>query len=202
MNNIDEEVIIFGVNIVDLYEYKLNKKYDLIKNNTNYLENISISEIKDIQFSWYKDIIILLTNGVLLFNGQERSKDIKILWFSSATSIFAISNDNIIIGLTRNDNNLKFINNNNYKYKKIVSTPLIIVALTYEKEVKVFGTIVDNVIDYNNYLDVEDIGYVEEYDDIIIVKNNIVYSLFLENDYLNIKPNIIFTGEVKNVIIL
>ncbi len=187
----------FGIEIVKLYNYDVNKAYDFVKRNTDYLDNISIDEVKEIMFSCNKDIIILLKNGILLVNEEEQFRNIKTLGFISGLSIFAISNDNAITCITRKCLETEFINNNNYSYKKIIITPLVIVALTYEKEVKLFGTLVDEVVDYNKYIDVEDIGYVEEYDNIVVIKNGKVYSLLANHDYSNEKPDVIVSKEFK-----
>lgn len=192
-----EENKMFGIDIVELYNYDLEKAYNFTISNTDYLKNISIEEVKEIKFSCYKDIIILLRNGILLVNGKNRLENIKTMGFMSGLSIFAFSNDNIITCLTRKSEDTKFMNNNNYKYKKIIITPLEIVALTYEKEIKLFGSLLDTVVDYTRYTDVDDIGYVEENNDIVIIKNNEVYSLLVYHDYSNEMPDVVISGELK-----
>lgn len=193
----EEKIKLFGIDIIKLYNYNLDKAYNIVKNNTSYLDNIYIDEVKEIKFSYYKDIIILLKDGVLLFNGKKKLENIKLLGFMSGISIFAFSNDNIITCLTGEWETTKFINNNDYKYRKIIITPLVIVALTYEKKVRLFGTIIDSVVDYNRYIDVEDIGYVEENDDIVVFKSNNVYSLLVGYDYSNNKPDVMIYGSLN-----
>lgn len=55
----NEKVEMFGVDVVKLYNYDLNKAYDIVKQNTDYLKDISKEEVKEIKFSYFKDIIIL-----------------------------------------------------------------------------------------------------------------------------------------------
>ena len=117
-----EEIKLFGENIERVYDYDLNTAYEFINKHTSYLKNIPIEKVKDIKFSCYKDIIILLTNGTLISNGEEIFNDIKTLGLSEGMYVFSISNDNIINSLTGNWKTTKLLNNNNYKYKKIVIT--------------------------------------------------------------------------------
>ncbi len=188
---------LFGIDIVEVYDYSLDKAYNLIKDNTDYLDNISIDEVKEIKFSSYKDIIILLRNGILLVNGKVKLENIKTIWALSGVSIFAFSNDNIITCLVGKSEATKFINNNNYQYKKIIITTLTMVALTHERDIKVFKTLVDDVIDYNRYFDIDDIGYVEENEDVVVIKNDKVYSLFVKYDYSNDFPSVMVEGEIE-----
>jgi len=186
-----EEVKLFGENIDDVYFFDLKTAYDFVNKNTNYLENISIDEVKEIKFSYYKDIIILLKNGVLIINGEETSKDIKTLGIDGGMYVFSISNNNIITCLTGNWKTTQLINNNNYKYKKIIMNGLGIAALTYENTIKYFGAFIDGFIDYTNFYDVDDIGYIEETDEIVIIKKDRIISLFANEDckYKNILTN-------------
>lgn len=190
---------LFGVDIVKLYDYDLHNAYDIVNDNTDYLKDVSIDEVKDIKFSCYKDVIILLNNGIVLLNGKNQLSNIKTLGLMSGLSIFAFSNDNVITCLTGVWDSTEFMNNNNYKYKKIIITPLIIVALTFEKDIRLFGTLCDNVIDYNRYVGVDDIGYVNEEHDIVVIKDGKVYSLFHENDYSNNKPKVLTAGDLIEI---
>lgn len=190
-----EEVKLFGKDIDVIYAFDLNTAYDFVNKNTNYLENITIDEVQEIKFSYYKDIIILLKNGVLIVNGEETSHNIKTLGIDGGMYVFSISNDNIITCLTGNWKTTQFINNHDYKYKKIVMVGLGVAALTHEGTIKYFGTFVDGFIDYTNFYDVEDIGYVEENEDIAIVKKDKIISLFTNEDYRNEDVLLEGTGE-------
>ena len=196
------EVKLFGVDIVKLYNYNLDKAYNFVKDNTDYLIDVPIEEVKNINFSSYKDIIILLRDGTVILNGNKCLTNIKTLAFISGLSIFAISNDHVITSLTGEDGLYNFINNDNYKYRKIIVTPLVIVALTHEKDIRLFGTLCDRVVDYQLYFNVDDIGYVEENDDIVIIKDGKVFSLFHEHDYSNEKPDVLVEGPLDDLEII
>lgn len=196
------EVKLFGVDIVKLYNYNLDKAYNFVKDNTDYLIDVPIEEVKNINFSAYKDIIILLRDGTVILNGNKCLTNIKTLAFISGLSIFAISNDHVITSLTGEDGLYNFINNDNYKYRKIIVTPLVIVALTHEKYIRLFGTLCDRVVDYQLYFNVDDIGYVEENDDIVIIKDGKVFSLFHEHDYSNEKPDVLVEGPLDDLEII
>ena len=196
------EVKLFGVDIVKLYNYNLDKAYNFVKDNTDYLVDVDIDEVKDINFSAVKDIIILLKDGTVLVNGIKRLKNIKTLAFMSGLSIFAISNDHVITCLTGNDESYSYINNDNCKYRKIMVTPLVIVSLTTDGDIRLFGTLCDQVVDYKLYFDLDDIGYVEENDDIIVIKDGKVFSLFHQHDYSNEKPDVLVEGPLDDLEII
>lgn len=196
------EVKLFGVDIVKLYNYNLDKAYNFVKDNTDYLIDVPIEEVKDINFSAYKDIIILLRDGTVILNGNKCLTNIKTLAFMSGLSIFAISNDHVITSLTGEDGLYNFINNDNYKYRKIIVTPLVIVALSTDGDIRLFGTLCDQVVDYQLYFDLDDIGYVEENDDIIVIKDGKVFSLFHQHNYSNEKPDVLVEGPLDDIEII
>lgn len=167
---------LFNKDICELYDMDVKDSYELVSNNTNYLDDISIDNVLDIKFSVNKDIIILLNDGNVIVNGEERYSNIKSLAFMSGLVIFAISNDNEIICIVGSDSNTRFMCNNNYKYKKVIVTPLVIVALNNDREIKVFGTLVDCAVDYKNYFDVDDIFCTQE--EVIVVKGDRNINLF------------------------
>lgn len=195
-----EDTNFYGVDIVTAYDMSIQEKYNIIKENTKYLDNIDKKEIKDIKINYYKDIIILLNNGNVYLNGEELYKNIRFLIFMSGINIFGISNSNEIITITGCDNNTRFMTNNNYKYKKLIINPLVIVALTYENEIKMYGSILDFAINYKLFFDVEDIAYVEEEDEIVVLKNNKIISLLTNTEYYDV--NITLTGEGNNYLII
>ena len=200
-DNFTDDVEIFGVEIVRAYDMNVKDAYELISKNTNYLKDISINEVKDIKFSYYKDIIILLNNGRVLVNGKEVFINIKLLAFMSGVTIFGISNDNEIICIVGTDCNTRFMCSNNYKYKKIIITPLVMVTLNYDKEIKVYGTLVDNIVDYRNYFDVDDIGYFESGGEIVVFKDDRVISLFFSDEY-NDDIEVTLFGEGRDFVIV
>ena len=62
--------------------------------------------------------------------------------------------------------------------------------------------IIDGIIDYTNFYDAFDIGYIEEEDDIVVIKNDEVISLFNNEDYSNKNIDILLNGCGEDFIIL
>ena len=193
---------LFGVDISKLYNYDLTKAYEFVNTHTDYLRKYPLNSVKEIMFSVSKDIIILLQDGVVLVNGVKQLYNIKSLAFMSGISIFAISNNNVITPITGGYASINFINNNNYEYKKIIVTPLLLIGLTYDGVVKIFGTLTDEPIDYNRLVGIDDIGYVAEDDDLVVIKKDKVYSLLLQHDYSNEVPEVMVDGSIDDVTII
>lgn len=191
---------LFGVSIESLYDYNLKQAYDLVKEHTDYL--VDINDVKDIQFSLYGNVIILLSNGDVILDGNDVLSNIKLLSFRNGYVIFAISNDRIIRCLTSNSNHALFMNNNDSTYKKILVTPLVVVALTNDGDIKFYGDILDTTIDYHRFMDIEDVGYVEENNDIVVIKDGLPYSLLYEHDYFGEIPDVLVEGELNDVVII
>ncbi len=193
---------LFGVDISKLYNYDLTKAYEFVNDHTDYLRKYPLNSVKEIVFSVFRDIIILLQDGVVLFNGNRMIDNVKMLVFMSGVSIFAISNNNVITSITGGYASINFINNNNYEYKKIIVTPLLLIGLTYDGVVKIFGTLTDEPIDYNRLVGIDDIGYVDEDDDLVVIKEDKVYSLLLQHDYSNEVPEVMVDGSIDDVTII
>ena len=197
-----DSIQLYGVDITRLYNYDLEKAYNFVKDNTNYLDDLSLDKVKNISFSVYKDIIVLLEDGSLLFNGKKKLDNIKEVVFLSGLSIFAISHDKTIKCLTGDWDSVRFLNANDYKYKKILYSPLLIVAMTYDNNIKLYGTITDLAVDFERLTCVDDIGYVKENNDIVVLKKNKIYSLFVENEYSDKIPDVVFSGKIDDIFII
>lgn len=193
---------LFGVSIESLYDYNLKQAYDLVKEHSDYLDDILINDVKDIQFSLYGNVIILLSNGDVILDGNDVLSNIKLLSFRNGYVIFAISNDRIIRCLTSNIAHALFMNNYDSTYKKILVTPLVMVALTNDGDIKFYGDILDTTIDYHRFMDIEDVGYVEENNDIVVIKDGLPYSLLYEHDYFGEIPDVLVEGELNDVVII
>lgn len=191
-----EDTNFYGIDIVDAYDLKIEELYKIIKENTKYLDSIKKENIKNIKVTYYKEIIVLLKNGQVYLNGKKLYDNIKEIIFMSGVNIFGISNDNQILAITGSDNNTRFMTNNNYKYKKIIYTPLVIVGLTYDNEVKMYGCMLDFAINYKNFFNVDDIAYIEDEDDVVVLKDNKIISLLHNTEYYDVE--LVLTGEGKD----
>lgn len=191
-----EDTNFYGIDIVDAYDLKIEELYKIIKENTKYLDSIKKEDIKNIKVTYYKEIIVLLKNGQVYLNGKKLYDNIKEIIFMSGVNIFGISNDNQILAITGSDNNTRFMTNNNYKYKKIIYTPLVIVGLTYDNEVKMYGCMLDFAINYKNFFNVEDIAYIEDEDDVVVLKDNKIISLLHNTEYYDVE--LVLTGKGKD----
>ena len=180
----------------------LQEKYNIVKENTNYLNDIDLKNIKEISISIDDDIIVLFKDGQLYINGNMYLENINTLAFMAGYSIFAISNDKVITCITNCLKTSEFINNNDYKYKKVVVTPLEIVALTYDNDIKFMGSVVDEIIDYHLFYEIDDIGYYEEEKEIIVIKKDTAKSLFSNKTYGLKTTNIEFEGKGEDYIII
>lgn len=193
---------LFGVPIEALFDYNLKQAYDFVKENADYLDDILINDVRDIQFSLYGNVIILLSNGDVILDGNNVLSNVKLLSFRNGYVILAISNDRIIRCLTSNIAHALFMNNYDSTYKKILVTPLVMVALTNDGDIKFYGDILDTTIDYHRFMNVEDIGYVEENTDIVVIKDGLPYSLLYEHDYFGEIPDVLVEGELNDVVII
>lgn len=191
-----EDTNFYGIDIVDAYDLKIEELYKIINENTKYLYNIKKEDIKNIKVTYYKEIIVLLKNGQVYLDGEELYNNIKEIIFMSGVNIFGISNYNQILSITGSDNNTRFMTNNNYKYKKIIYTPLVIVGLTYENEVKMYGCMLDFAINYKNFFEVDDIAYIEDEDDVVVLKDNKIISLLHNTEYYDVE--LVLTGKGKD----
>ena len=172
MKDIDVEV---------LYGYNVKQSYDYLKENTNYVDNINEDGIKEVCYSFNKDVFILLFDGSLYKDGNKILDNVNTLGFSCGVFMYAFTNDREIKYLLNNDESTMFINNNNYKYKKIILDHIKIIGLTYDNTIRFIGTLIDEVIDYERFINVDDIGYVEDSE--VVIKDNRVLGLFNNEEY-------------------
>ena len=191
-----EDTDFFGVDIVDAYDLKTEELYKIIKENTKYLDKIKKEDIKDIKVTYYKEIVVLLKDGTVYLDGIEQYSNIKEIIFMSGVNIFGISNENQIVSISGSDNNTRFMSNNNYKYKKIFRNPLVIAALNHEKEVKIYGCMLDFAINYKNFYDVDDIAYIEDEDDVVVLKKDKIISLLHNTEYYDVE--LVLEGKGKD----
>lgn len=180
---------------LDMISYKINKKrvfiyliedenerIKFIREYTNGLDGIDIKDVKQIETDYWNNVYTLLNNGYLLENGELCDVEIDRLYYFDGFHLYAITNDNKIIPINK-DNwcNIDFyLNNNNCLYKKIISDVLYIVALT--EEGRVIATTSNpcglGVIP-QNFVDVDDI-FIKD-DDVYIIKQGKEIPLYVTN---------------------
>ena len=197
-----EDDSIFGIKLYLAYDLDKEKKYHLVRDKTTYLDCINIKDVKNIEFSCFKDIMILLKDGTLFKNGKKIDENINRIFFIDGMTTFSCDKDKVLKCITLSDPTTDFMNYNNYKYKKILVSPLYIVALTYDNTLRCYGTFASIIIDYSKFCDVKDIGYVKENDDVIVIKNGSVYSLFCNYDYSHYKPEIVIYGRDGDIVLI
>lgn len=171
----------FGIDMDEFHSsMNLESQYNVIAKYTDYLKNIPVDMVKTIEVSCYQEVVVLLKDGTAFINGKKILDDVKYITLIDIRTICAIGAEKTITCLTEKGRcGHDFINDNNYHYKKIVFTEFGIAALTHEKTVKYYGDFNFGAIDYSRFVDVDDIGLIGDSDDIIVVKGDKVYSLFL-----------------------
>lgn len=175
---------------IDMDEFQscmdLEEQYNVIAKYTDYLNDIPVDMVKTIEVSCYQEVVILLKDGTAFVNGKKILDDVKYITLIDIRTICAIGAEKTITCLTNKGRcGQDFINDNNYHYKKIVFTEFGIAALTHEKTVRYYGDFEFGAIDYSRFIDVDDIGLGDS-DDIIIIKGDKVYSLFLYSPTVNV----------------
>ena len=184
---------------LSLYDYNIEDSYEFVKKNFNYLDKINLEEIKKIKFSWTHDTIVLLKNGNLLINGKKKINGIKDMVFINGSNIFVITNEYQIISVLNESTSSLIFNNKNYKYKKIYYDYSKIIALTYDGKLKIYGDLLGEFIDSDRLTNIQDIGVsMDGKDDIVVVQDGLIYSLFSKIIYKNDKNNeldVIVEGE-------
>lgn len=192
---------------VDVDEFNINlelqDQYDIVSKYTDYFKDYALDQVKDIKVSCYNELFYLLTDGSLLVNDMKELDNIDMIHYIDNHTIVAIGSDKTITCLTKKHvSGANFLNSDNYQYKKILTNEFGVVALRDDGVVVYFGTIVSSVIDYSRFTDVDDIGYVEENDDIVVIKDGKVFSLFHQHDYSNEKPDVLVEGSLDDLEII
>lgn len=178
----------FGIDMDEFHSsMDLEEQYNVIAKYTDYLNDIPVDMVEDIVISCYQEVVVLLKDGTVFVNGEKILDDVKYINLIDIRTICAIGVDKTITCLTKKGRyGDDFINDNYYHYKKIVFTEFGIAALTYEKTVRYYGNFEFGAIDYSRFVDVDDIGLIGDSDDIIVVKGDKVYSLFLYSPTVNV----------------
>lgn len=102
-------------------------------------------------------IYVLLDNGNLYCNEELVATDINNIWNVSVLE-YVISNDNVINCINCDSEAVRYINYNDYSYKKVVAENAL-VGLTYENDLRVIlgESCFTNGIDYKRFSNIDDI---------------------------------------------
>lgn len=178
-----EEKNLNGVLLTDLYNYDLNEAYEFVKKNTDYLKEIKKTEVKQIEFSYYKDIVILMNNGELFINNKLEDNNIKRIFFQDGTKMYTISNRNVIKQIISKTMLGIYMNNSDYEYKKILIDWCSMAALTFEGTVRCITPPLNVGIDSNRFINVDDlvktINSRTNDTEFVVKQNGKLYSLFI-----------------------
>ena len=125
----------------DLKIYSIDgiKRIFYIKKYTNGLNNINLKYVKQIETDYYNKVFVLLNNGNLYRDGDLIDNNICKIYMLDRMHLYKITEDNKIKPIYEDDimdNIDKYLNNEDYKYKKIISDSLYLVALTEEGTIK------------------------------------------------------------------
>lgn len=152
----------------DLKIYSIDgiKRIFYIKKYTNGLNNINLKYVKQIETDYYNKVFVLLNNGNLYRDGDLIDNNICKIYMLDGMHLYKITEDNKIKPIYEDDimdNIDKYLNNEDYKYKKIISDSLYLVALTEEGTIKsiVLSGIPIGIIP-ENFVGVDDIFIKED----------------------------------------
>lgn len=125
--------------ILKIYNIDGIKRIFYIKKYTNGLNNINLKYVKQIETDYYNKVFVLLNNGNLYRDGDLIDNNICKIYMLDGMHLYKITEDNKIKPIYEDDimdNIDKYLNNEDYKYKKIISDSLYLVALTEEETIK------------------------------------------------------------------
>lgn len=169
----------------DLKIYNIDgiKRIFYIKKYTNGLNNINLKYVKQIETDYYNKVFVLLNNGNLYRDGDLIDNNICKIYMLDGMHLYKITEDNKIKPIYEDDimdNIDKYLNNEDYKYKKIISDPLYLVALTEEGTIKssVLSGIPIGIIP-ENFVGVDDI-FIKD-DNVYIIKQGKEITLYVTN---------------------
>lgn len=152
-----------------IYNMPEKERMDYIKYQTDALNGIDEKEIKQIESNITNYVYVLLKNGDLYEDGKKIDTNIERIYMFDGDHLYKINKENQIIPLRNTynwnnwDNTDKYLNNENCKYKKIVTSTLHIVALTGEGNVRAIHSLPTGLgIEPENFKNVENITIVED----------------------------------------
>lgn len=152
-----------------IYNMPEKERMDYIKYQTDALNEIDEKEVKQIESNINNYVYVLLKNGDLYEDGKKIDTNIERIYMFDGDHLYKINKENQIIPLRNTynwnnwDNTDKYLNNENCKYKKIVTSTLHILALTGEGNVRAIHSLPTGLgIEPENFKNVENITIVED----------------------------------------
>lgn len=147
--------------------------------------NIDESQIKQMEYDYYKNTYILLNNGSLYMNKTCINSKTKELYLLDIFHIYSITTNNMILPLRdieQWDNLDLYLYNEGEQYKKIISSDLHLVGLKNNGEIIAYTCLPGVAIEKNNFIDVDDIKIVKLDEDVYepyIIKENQEVPLYI-----------------------
>ena len=159
----------YDIELKDIYKFSFDELYQFLVQNTDYLSSIPYDNVEKIIItSILLNVCILTKDGTLYIDGIKESKNIKDIGELFRIGLYTISNDNKITFPFFDGFN--YIFDKNYKFKKILASNSQVIGLTYNNTIKVMGFWEYALIDTNELFDIDDIGYLKNSNEIVIIK--------------------------------
>ena len=191
---------VFGKSLDELENYSIKDLYNFIKEHSIYLDNIPIEEVKDIAFTELLDICILTKDEKLYVNGHVNYTDIVEMGNLYHVGFYLIHNNNTIsFKILYGCDNVRDFIDKDEQFKKILITPVRIVVLTNENDLKIVGFYDYAFIDKDQLIDIQNIGYLPYNDEIVILKKGKPKFLFKILDYQMFEDEIEWVDNYKKI---
>jgi len=191
---------LFGKKVEEFDEYSLKQLYDFFKEKTPYLDNFSFDEVKDIQITEYLSVCILTNDERLFIDGEIKYSDIVEMGNLFRIGFYLVhSNNSISFHIQYGDDNVRAFIDENYQFKKILITPIRIVCLTNDNNLKVFGFYGYAFIDKDYITNIENIGYLPYNNEPIILKNGQPKFLFKILEYAMEEDEIVWVDKYYKI---
>ena len=128
---------------------------------------MNIKSIKQIERDRDNNIYFLSSTGKLYINDKFSYEYVKYLFAVDSYNIYAITKDNRIINASNQYSRIgKYINNDDYNYKKIITNDFGIYALAFDGSVRCVLAFNSDGIESDKLYDIDD----------IYQKNNNIYT--------------------------
>lgn len=163
--------------------YNLNKleQISYIKEHTNFLNDISLKDVIQIEVDFWDNVYMLLNNGTFYINGIFNTSKVNKIVLLDRFHLYKITNDNKIFPLKELeewDNTDFYLYNDFDSYKKILTSDFYITGLTEDRNIiSVHIDVNLTGIEHNNFINVDDILIINE--EVHIIKNGKTKPLYI-----------------------